>query len=85
MKILAYVQASTLRPDCARKKWRLRRNKNAPSSFITNNANHCHSGFFAKVGLGRSTVLDNAKNTGMTRCFWILELNRDITLLVVRN
>ncbi|OQB38854.1 MAG: hypothetical protein BWY09_01229 [Candidatus Hydrogenedentes bacterium ADurb.Bin179] len=51
--------------DCAGKKWRLRRDTNVPSSFITNNANHCHSGFFAKVDLGRSTVLDNAKKTGI--------------------
>ncbi len=33
--------------DFARKKRRLRRNKNVPLSFITNNANHCHSGLFA--------------------------------------
>ncbi len=51
--------------DFARKKRRLRRNINVPSSFITNNANHCHSGFFAKVDLGRRTVLDNAKKTGI--------------------
>ena len=33
--------------DFARKKRRLRRNKNAPSSFITNNANHC-------IGVGKT-------------------------------
>jgi hypothetical protein len=39
--------------------------QNVASSFSASNPNQRHSGFFAASGLGRRTVLVNAKKTGI--------------------